>query len=344
MKLVYGIQTLALFAGAAVAEDTYDDYSDHYGDEGDFNEAAYEADYAAKSKGPLRHSSMQFNGWVGPFEYDGISLMAIGADVDNFHQVLPGETLGCTVYQPSMSWGHADFVNICETINDLGGILTECTDIDDDYDGGLCPNAADKSFILTYENWGTGQSTGPDVWASQTTWRQDAAGFDSYYYGGGAGIFPSKWSNAGCNAVSDTWSVVVYACSDFNNPAQTTTSYTGPQDLLGACSAGTDTSSLYGCWCQALGTDASPLMGRPRDDMDEACHDYNHCMSCNSCSDKSLRAEIGAGGCSDIDCHHDACCQCAADFAAAAEGLTMDPLNENLDSTSCVRTIVSKQC
>jgi len=312
------------------------------------NEEAWEENYIRRTS-LGRSSSLQFSGWLGPFEYDGVQLIAHGADTGNFNEVLPGPTVGCSIYQPAKAWGYNDFHQICTLVNSLGGLQTDCDGFDDDSNGGLCPNVAGMSMILSYENWGTGQSTGPDVWASDSTFIRETAPVCSSSRDSDGCVFPthgSSWDD--CKAVAHTWSVLVYACSDFNSPDKTpdpnaAATFTGPQDLLGDCS-GTDASSLYGCWCQGLANDGHPLMGRPVDDLDAACFEYNHCMRCNSCdtADKSFSAHVT--DCNNIDCMGDACCECAADFANAAQGLTSNPANLNLDSNTCVRTIVPPQC
>jgi len=311
------------------------------------DEKKWEDDYNLR-KQLTRSSSQQFSGWIGPITYDGVNLVAIGADTGSFSEVLPAATLGCTVFQPAKGWGYNDFFNICEAINTAGGLDTDCQGFDDDSNGGLCPNVAGQSMILTYENWGTGESTGPDVWASSATFVEETLASNTCNptrnYDGC--VFPTQESQYDdCVPVAHTWSVVVYACEDFNSPDKTSTvqSFAGPQDLLGECSAGaTDSDSLYGCWCAALVDGANPLMGRPRDEMDEACLRYAHCMRCNSCGTRDFFASVT--DCNNIDCHGSACCECAADFAADANGLTMDPNNLNLDSNTCVRTIVPPNC
>lgn len=241
-----------------------------------------------------RNSGMQFSGWIGPMDYDGVKLVAVGADVGSFNEVLPGPTLGCTVFQPAKGWGYGDWQSICQLINTVGGLNTDCTYFDADWNGGLCNN---YEMILSYENWGIGESTGPDIWAHSSTWTEHTAPTCGSY--NPPCTFPSNDNNPDCAAVAHTWSVMVYACSDFASSAKTqpptTTITCGAQstihapyvctnlvDLvysnLGKSRSAWDAYMGHGCNCPAL-DGGQNFGGSGMDTIDGHCITWTQCAS-----------------------------------------------------------------
>jgi hypothetical protein len=118
------------------------------------------------------------NAWL----YKGVCLKAV-AQTQNVAQV----PAGCNVYQPAVSWGQAEFLDICNYFSKAMNKAVACGAIDGDADGGQCSNFP---ALLSYENNG-----GPDVWVHATSFKWN----------------PSAQPNT-CNMVNASDDTVVYAC------------------------------------------------------------------------------------------------------------------------------------
>ena len=120
---------------------------------------------------------------VGGWIYKGVCLK--GAVLAGNGEQVPN---GCTPYQPGLTWGQAEYLDICNHFSPALGKSVTCAAVDTDADGGLCANF---QALLSCE-----ANTSPDIWMNNKTFNW------------------SPKNGANCNIASSAPSgdIVVYAC------------------------------------------------------------------------------------------------------------------------------------